>query len=261
MKTYIKLLILMALVVVLSVAFAFVLQPFLPFTFYKVIRRLITIFAVLGGALFWKILLNKPLGELGLGLRRGWVKDLLAGFSMGIGAVVLYVTLALMMKLFKFELHRFGGEFLLVALWSLPAALLIGLVEEFFFRGFLLQTFLKDMKWPLAVFITTLAYALVHIKAPFQAVSTWEKLLGLFILGLALAYAYLKTRSLYLPIGLHAGLIYAIRLRKFAFIEIPAGYERLFGDKWLVGGMISWVALFIIIFLIKIIPFSRSKGK
>ena len=34
---------------------------------------------------------------------------------------------------------------------------------------------------------------------------SWQALLGLFLSGLFLAYAYIRTRQLWLPIGLHLG--------------------------------------------------------
>jgi membrane protease YdiL (CAAX protease family) len=122
--------------------------------------------------------------------------------------------------------------------WSIfgkiiAATLFVPLVEEAFFRGLILGILLRSGRVYLAMFITSALYSIVHfLKAPegTSTVVTWMsgfKSIGhsfgqfaepvllaaafstLFLIGWILADARLQTRSLWLPIGLHAGWIFA----------------------------------------------------
>jgi membrane protease YdiL (CAAX protease family) len=71
----------------------------------------------------------------------------------------------------------------------------------------------------------------------------------LFLLGCVLADARIRTRSLWLPIGLHAGWIFASALfNKIARREIPPLLPWL-GDSLLIGivplcvALVSWLML------------------
>jgi membrane protease YdiL (CAAX protease family) len=54
----------------------------------------------------------------------------------------------------------------------------------------------------LGVLLSSAVFALAHW---FNPNLDWSGLLGLFLAGLFLAYGYLRTRQLWLPIGLHLG--------------------------------------------------------
>lgn len=73
------------------------------------------------------------------------------------------------------------------------------LVEEFFFRGFLFEG-LRDSRLGSfgAVIITSMAWAAVHLQY------NWYEVAQLFILGLLLGAAKIKTQSLYIPLAMHS---------------------------------------------------------
>jgi membrane protease YdiL (CAAX protease family) len=81
-----------------------------------------------------------------------------------------------------------------------PAWLLVGLLgpfaEEVFFRGFLLNGMLQRLKGPVALVLSAAVFAIFHID-PGLYVPT-------FLLGLALGWVYLKTRSIWPSIFMHA---------------------------------------------------------
>jgi membrane protease YdiL (CAAX protease family) len=107
----------------------------------------------------------------------------------------------------------------------------VPLIEETFFRGLILGILLKSGRRYLAMAITSALYSIVHfLKSPEHTptIVTWisgfnsiahafvqfaDPLLvaagftTLFLIGWILADARLQTRSLWLPIGLHAGWI------------------------------------------------------
>ena len=115
----------------------------------------------------------------------------------------------------------------------IPAALAVPLIEEMFFRGLVLGILLKSGRRYMSIFVTSALYSIIHfLKAPERTSDhvTWISgfnsiahafvqfsdpvlvaagFTTLFLIGWILADARLQTRSLWLPIGLHAGWIFA----------------------------------------------------
>jgi hypothetical protein len=71
-------------------------------------------------------------------------------------------------------------------------------VEEFLYRGVLLSALLRGTGAIAALVVSSALFALVHAPAEPQAV------VPLFFLGMALAYAAYRTRSLVAPVLAHA---------------------------------------------------------
>ena len=85
--------------------------------------------------------------------------------------------------------------------WSLWVALLLGapLVEELFFRGFLIKGLAgSPLRWYGAVIISSAGWALTHVQYDIYGTAT------IFGLGLVLGTARVKTGSTLLTMGLHS---------------------------------------------------------
>lgn len=94
------------------------------------------------------------------------------------------------------DLLRFGDTGADVALLAFLVVLAAPLAEETFFRGFLLQGLARRFSfWPAAV-LTSAAFALAHVW--------WQLYLPIFVLGLAFAWLFWRTGSLWAPIAAHA---------------------------------------------------------
>jgi uncharacterized protein len=140
----------------------------------------------------------------------------------------------------------------------LLTAVVVAFIEEILFRGAILGLTRQSFpSVPSAVFVSVL-FSVVHfLKPPEDKIQTvnWYSgfeilqhvfhqfsdpllVLGLFItlaiLGLMLAHAALRTRSLWLPIGIHAGLIFA----KMGFSKVAKRIQDImpwFGSDITVG--------------------------
>jgi len=159
----------------------------------------------------------------------GWLRDLLAGIVLAAVPLLCCGAVLVALHVFKFRpAIRWSG---LAQLAATSAA--VPLIEEMFFRGLVLGILLKSGRTYVAMFLTSAFFAVVHfLKAPEHTspVVTWLSgfnsiahafrpfgnlaLVGagfttLFLLGWILADARLRTRSLWLPIGLHGGWILA----------------------------------------------------
>src|SRR5207244_11262705 len=113
----------------------------------------------------------------------------------------------------------------------IPASIAVPIIEETFFRGLVLGVLLKTGRRYMSIFVTSALYSIVHfLKAPDRTslTVTWtsgfnsiahafvqfpdpvliaDGFTTLFLFGWILADARLQTRSLWLPVGLHAGWI------------------------------------------------------
>jgi membrane protease YdiL (CAAX protease family) len=137
----------------------------------------------------------------------------------------------------------------------LPAAIGASLSEEWLFRGLLLGLWLKFSKPLVACLGTSLFFALVHfLRAPDGAVIVAPEaplagfeLLGkillhftnpqffitdfatLFVIGMLLAAARVRTGALWFSIGLHAGWILAFKAFNMIYQSVPAHPLRPWG--------------------------------
>ncbi len=78
----------------------------------------------------------------------------------------------------------------------------VGFYEELLFRGYYLRNLSDGLSPGWGVAVSSAAFGLVHMQNPSASnLST----VGLVLAGLYLAYAWIRSRRLWLPIGLHIG--------------------------------------------------------
>jgi hypothetical protein len=127
-----------------------------------------------------------------------------------------------------------------VLLSSIPFFGVAALTEEVIFRGYVFQTLIQAITILPAVFVMAVVFALVHLANPNTST------LGVINVGFAailLSFAYLKTRSLWLPFGLHFAWNYSqTTLYSFPTSGLEFAGRRLFqsthtGPEWLTGGL------------------------
>ena len=160
----------------------------------------------------------------------------LGDFALGAAAASLFLcTLFLAWiatDLLRVEVHHSRRKWIR-RLALLPATALFGaFVEEFLFRGVVMAdvmaspTLSRGGPW-FAVGVSTVVFAVAHYV---RAVKRHWTVFGHLALGILLSVAFLQTRSLWLPAGLHAGGILLIMgVRPFV---------RYRGPAWLVGASI-----------------------
>jgi membrane protease YdiL (CAAX protease family) len=174
-----------------------------------------------------------------------WWKDLV--FGCGLSA-------AIMLVLFGIEAGAGWlvneGWFLrgeptdawLRTLWvSLLANLLAAVGEEVMYRGYLLTGLSKAWGKPAGLLVMAILFALPHILVTGAEETHWGVFIVLLALpGLMLGWAYLRTRSLWLPIGIH----FTWNLFQADVLNLPGDGtgESLFGllteqqgPDWIVG--------------------------
>ncbi len=147
---------------------------------------------------------KEPLSSVGYRLDRRWFREMAGGTLIGIGTVLAVVGMIWAIGGVRFELDPARSLSTLLA--GLYLFLFVALMEETLFRGFIFQRLLAGVGyWPAQIALASL-FALGHwgnpgMQGSTEAVATLDLFLGAVLLGLA----YLRTRSLALPVGLHLG--------------------------------------------------------
>jgi hypothetical protein len=132
------------------------------------------------------------------------------------------------------------------AVWqTLTGSLLIFVLgaaaEEVWFRGYPLQTLLRAWTFWIALIPSCVFFALVHLLNP--NVAPRFTFINTLLAGVWLAVAYLRTRSLWFPLGVHwawnwtMGALFGIPVSGITKIT-PAPLLRMTdtGPVWLTGG-------------------------
>lgn len=78
----------------------------------------------------------------------------------------------------------------------------VGFYEELLFRGYYLQNLIEGINLPAALLLTSGAFSIAHLG---NLGASWSSTLGIVLAGLFLAFAWYRTASLWLPIGVHIG--------------------------------------------------------
>lgn len=154
-----------------------------------------------------RLLDRRSFTSLGLGAGPHALTDLLVGFL---------IPAAMMAVIFLLEL-AFGwtrldgwawqaqpiGAVALGVLTGLAGFIVVGYQEELLSRGYHLQNISDGMGLKWGVALSSGIFALMHLGNP--NVTWYTTLPGLVAAGLFLAYGWLRTRRLWLSIGLHVG--------------------------------------------------------
>lgn len=144
--------------------------------------------------------------SLGLQGTRHAINDVLFGFALTglmIGLIFLVEWLFgwLEVESVSWQMESIAN----MVFSSLTILLLFALVswqEELLSRGYWLQNLSEGLNRSLGVLLSSAIFALAHVLNPNLS---WLAFLGLFLSGLFLAYGYLRTKQLWLPMGLHLG--------------------------------------------------------
>lgn len=184
---------------------------------------------------------RKPFSAIGLSMHPWMFRE----FGMGI-------VLGFMMMGGIYVVERLLGEVVLswrglsvwASLWTFVSSLVLfaltAVYEEMAFRGYMFQTLIQGMTFLPAAIVMAIIFAAGHLVNP--NVTTFG-LINVALSGICLSIAYMKTRSLWLPIGIHWAWNFS-QTTLFGYptsgLEFPE--RRLFdavtaGPEWITGGL------------------------
>jgi membrane protease YdiL (CAAX protease family) len=213
-------------------------------------------------------------------LRHGFANPARNAGAILRGLLVAAAVIAVLLALGAFSGARNemrGGEMLTRLPKYVAGAVAVAVIEEGFFRAFLLGGMAEDFGRTGALVISSAVYALAHlVRSPARyylqrfdpsagvhnlyasaaqlahPVAALPALVGLFLLGLVLGEAFLATGRVYFSMGLHAGLVIGSKLWPFSETPglAPPHWVAGYGRPALISGVAAWVlALLILAFV------------
>jgi len=270
-RIFLFLLLVLLLTVIISPWTAFLADSFLQSrpSFAHIFGRL---FMALGVVLFFlcrPLLKIESLSQLGLKPTEQWHCNFVKGAVTALASVIIVGALMAALDVFTPFFRLSLSVALQRSAKALVTALTVAILEEIFFRGVIFKGLLEDLK-PVAAFaLSSLFYSAIHFLKPAEEFSLtgldpWAGvryladafipfldpallpgIFGLFLIGLVLSYAFFRTGSLYLSMGLHAGWIFGLKT-----IRVYGDFRRedlgwLFGstDPKLVSGVAVWIVI------------------
>ena len=147
---------------------------------------------------------KEPLSSVGFRLDRRWFAEIAWGTLFGVATALAVVGMIWATGGVRFELAPARSVGTLLT--GLYVFLFVALMEENLYRGFIFQRLLDGIGvWPAQIALASL-FAVLHwgnpgMQGSTEIVASLDLFLGAVLLGLA----YLRTRSLALPVGLHLG--------------------------------------------------------
>ena len=153
--------------------------------------------------LCWKIYDEMPIPDFGVSCDRRGMRDLAIGITAGAVGVALALTPGLLLHLAKFQpaegnVHVTFSSALFVTLLIFCGAS----GEELLFHGFAFQSLMTGLGPFATILPVGMIFGLLHMGNPD---ATWLSTANTVGFGIVFGYAVYRTRSLWLPIGLHFG--------------------------------------------------------
>ena len=172
--------------------------------------------------------------------RHGAIHGLLLGVLISSGLIAIAVAIITVGGGYSFQFHP------TFVMWRKLAEVLVLLIfgatyEELSFRGYAFQRLTLAVGPVTSIVIFSLWFGGVHLWNPHSGgILSWS-FFNTIAVGALFAVAYLRTRSLWLPIGMHfgwnfaLGTVFGLPVSGLGIFSV-AVHGKAYGPKWLSGG-------------------------
>lgn len=201
--------------------------------------EILTLASAFGAAWLMSAIEGRSIGLYGLPGHNAFGKLFWQGCLFG-----LFEVSALMGTIAAFGGYTFGSlaqHGTDIVRWTLVWGvffIVVGLCEEFLFRGYALYTLADGIGfWPAAVLLSA-GFGAVHLRNPGEG---WVGAAGVFVVGVFWSFTLKRTGSLWFAVGMHATFDFG---ETFLFSVPDSGLvfpghlsnASLHGPSWLTGG-------------------------
>ncbi len=206
----------------------------------NVLSALLTLPALLGVvALLTRTLDKRPFGSAGMALCGRWKAEL--GLGLVVGSVMILFVAGAQWALGAAKFSPSGEGPAAVGQWVMGGFVVLAFAatnEEIIFRGYPFQRLVESIGAVGAILILSVLFGAIHLSNPN---STWVGAANTALVGIPFSIAYLRTRTLWLPIGMHfawnfvQGIVLGLPV---SGIRIPVSLLRaeVKGSELLTGG-------------------------
>jgi uncharacterized protein len=148
-----------------------------------------------------QLLRRKHLQEITGAFGFTWLKQFSYGIAIGAGLMLMPAIVLTVLGYARWTVNDFSFSTLLA---GFTVFIGVAVAEELLFRGFIFQRLIQSLgQWPAQIIIAGL-FLLTHINNPGMAGSTKVLAsLNIFIASIVFGLAFIKTKSLAMPMGLH----------------------------------------------------------
>jgi uncharacterized protein len=213
---------------------------------------------VLGNAVLARMYEDGKLSSVGLSWSNKSSRELLLGIFGGAGAAVLILLLALVSRMASFQSIPDPGASIGGVVFAVVLLFLGAFGEELMFHGYAFQLLTKTAGDYAALLPVGVLFGFAHLG---NENVTFLAILNTIAWGILLGYGYLRTRALWLSIGLHFGWNAAqplIGVNLSGFTIGMTGYELRWkaGTFWsggaygLEGGIFTTLVVIVLFILI-----------
>ena len=272
MSTAFKAVLVLVAVLTLSVFLTPFVYAVLPvFKFEKIFNRLVMAFAVAGAA--WLVRIRKEsLKTCGFDFRQPWRQLVAYGFFLGALTVLVVTVIEVIFGPRYVREPIIAADVIQRFVKGMLSGVAVGIVEEFFFRGFVFVQLERILKTWMATLVASAFYSVTHFldngqvfippnpgigdafrllfgylePMTFHTREILPELIGLFLFGVLLNIAFIKARSLFLAIGIHAGAVFAIKWQNAILRKGPDIYHAFFGGTPHYDGVFEWAILVLV---------------
>jgi membrane protease YdiL (CAAX protease family) len=205
---------------------------------------------------------RRPFDDIGLRLGRGSARNFILGILFGGGPAVLLLTAPLLAGTGHF-VARSDSSFAWSGLLFYVAVLIFGVAgEEMMFRGYAFQLLVEKIGPFATVLPVGVVFGFVHTMNPH---ATSLAVLNSILWGVLFGFAFLRSRDLWFPIGLHYGWNVVLPLFGVNLSGLTIEVTRYFyqwdlapvwsgGDYGPEGGLLTTIFTVALIFALAKVP-------
>jgi uncharacterized protein len=201
---------------------------------------LTSVAAVAAGALLIRYADGRAVQALGIGFSRETVRHVGWGTAIGVMAMVTAVLALLVTRSLRYDVGSAApGEWAAVVAAQAVIFTVAAFAEEAVFRGYPFQVLVQAAGPVIATIASSALFAVAHAGNPEVGPIA---LLNIFLAGILLAAAYLRTLSLWFATALHMGwnwsmaTLFDLPVSGIQDFDTP-GYQPLIGEpQWWSGG-------------------------
>jgi membrane protease YdiL (CAAX protease family) len=201
---------------------------------------LMAVAAWIAGAVVLRKVEHRPAGALGTAWTSRTSRELITGLAIGTAALACAVLAMLVTGGVRYAPQAGGlGDWAATMAVGFGALAVPAFAEEVLFRGYPFQVLVKAVGAIAATVIASVLFAAAHASNP--NVDAFA-LLNIFLAGVLLSAAYLRTRSLWFATAVHLGwnwsmaLLFDLPVSGLEMFDAPLYEPTVAGARWFTGG-------------------------
>jgi len=196
--------------------------------------------AVTAGWFLLVALERRPIGALGFAWHRAVPREFGVGLAIGVSSLGAILALFVLAGWVTYRPEAGApGSYLAALAESFVFFLVAAAAEEALFRGYPFQVLVQGIGPVPATVLSSLLFAVAHIANPNVDLFA---LLNIFLAGIMLAAAYLRTRSLWFATAVHLGwnwsmaTLFDLPVSGWTMLDTPYYEPAVTGPAWVTGG-------------------------